>query len=103
VAVELPQGVEVLHREVAVQRQGGVERRGCVALAQDEVVAVLPVRVVGTVLHDVEVERGDDIGGRKRPPGVPRSGVVDRLDDVSPDLSGPVLQSLDDPIFDSNH
>ena len=56
---DLAQAHQVLEREVAVVGERRVLDRRGVALAEDEAVALGPVRVLGVVPEDPVVERGD--------------------------------------------
>ncbi len=73
---DLAEPHEVLEREVGVLRERRVLDRRRMALAEDEAVALRPVRVVRVVAKDPVVERGDDVGRRQR--GVEVAGLGDR-------------------------
>ena len=90
--VDVPQPGQLLHREVAPQRQGGVEPGGGVALGEDEPVPVLPAGGLGVDAHFLEVEIGKDVGGGQAAAGMAGLRAVGAGQDALPDADGGQLQ-----------
>ncbi len=55
------------------------------AFTQDQTVTVRPLRVLGIVIHEVEIEGRHHFGGRKGTAGMPRSRSSGHFDDVATD------------------
>jgi hypothetical protein len=60
--------------------------------AQDESVAVRPLRVLWVVAHDFKVQSSDDVSGRKRAAGMAAAGCGYHGDDMTAQLLGHLLQ-----------
>lgn len=91
---KLAQRGELFTREVAGVSKHGVQRRRCMALRKDEAVAPLPLRVLRVVVHHAaEIQRGEDIGARKRPTGVSASRLRDHAHDVDAHVAMPAAQA----------
>ena len=94
-AAQLPEGHDLVVREVAGLRQRRVEHRRRMPLGEDEPVAVGPVRVLGVVPEEpAEIEGRHDLGRRQRAAGMPRAGLGRHPQDVFPDRLGPRQQGV---------
>ena len=94
-AADLPQGHDLVVREVAGLRQRRVEHRRRMPLGEDEPVAVRPVGVLGVVPQEpAEIERRHDLDGRQRAAGMPRAGLGRHPQDVFPDRLGTGQQGV---------
>ena len=94
VAVDVPQGGQVVHREEAPVCQGGVEPRGGVALGQDEPVPVLPLGIFRVHIQFLEIEVGKQVGGGQTSARVTGLGAVGALDDAHAHPAGHSHQLL---------
>ena len=82
-AVQLAQREQLVVGDEAKLGKRGVEHRRGMALREDEVIALRVLRVIlGVIHHAAEVERRNDIRGRKRPTRVTATGLFKHLDDV---------------------
>ena len=88
IAVNVPQGRQVVHREEAPVGQGGVQPRSGVALGEDEAVPILLPGVLGINVHLLEKEIGEYVGGGQAAAGVAGLGAVGSLDDAYAHLAG---------------
>ena len=70
---------QLLHREEAAQRQHRVHGRRAVALGHDEAVAVGIVRSLRVDVHDIEIERGQNVDAAQRAARMAGGRVVDHL------------------------
>ena len=78
--------------EEALVRQHGIERQAAVPLAQDEAVALGPVRLGRVVAQEVVVEDADDLDQGKRRPDMPAPAVLDGAKDEAPQVPAPIVQ-----------
>ena len=68
-------------------RQDGIQRRGAVALGQDEAVPVRVLGVLGIHPHHVEIQNSQNVHGRDtEPPRCPDAAVVDHVQAQKPPL-----------------
>jgi hypothetical protein len=82
-AAVLAEGVQFLDREIALHRQHGIQRRGRVALGQDE---AIPQRIIRPFRIDVQhmpIGRGQNIGAGQRRGQMRRLRGVRHLDDLA--------------------
>jgi hypothetical protein len=84
----------VLDREVPGLGQGGIVDRSGVPLRKNELVAVLPVGLVGAVSHNLEEQRGDDVRVGERTARMTGLGGKRHFYDMSPEQVGLGLQHL---------
>ena len=63
-AAELAQGGQLLPGEITQAGQDGIERRGAVALGEDEAVPVGPAEIAGPGAHLGKEQGHQDVGGR---------------------------------------
>ena len=52
----LIQGFQLANREIAFQRQRGIQRRACMPLGEHEIIAILPVRIFRVDAHHIAVQ-----------------------------------------------
>ena len=90
---QLAQRLELLAREVAGMRERRVQRGRRMALRQDEPVAILPLRLLRIMFHHAaEIQRGEDVGARKRAAGMSASRLGDHAHDVDAHIACPLLK-----------
>ena len=78
--------VQCLLGEIASLGQDRVQRRGAVALGQDETVPVGVCGVVRVHVHHIEVQNGKDVHGRERAAQMPGRAVIDHVQPQKPSL-----------------
>ena len=71
-AAPLAQLLNVIHRELALQRQHGVEHGTHVAGVEEEAVAACPIRIGRVINQVLREEHIDEIGSTHRTTGVAR-------------------------------
>lgn len=74
-ALDGAEELQILLREEAAQGQHRVQSRRAVALGQHKAVAVRVLRVGRVDMHDVEVQRREDVHRRQAPPMWPDAAV----------------------------
>ena len=90
---QLAQRLELLAREIAGMRERCVQRGRRMALRQNEPVAVLPLRLLRIMIHHAaEIQRGEDVGARKRAAGMSASRLGDHAHDVDAHIACPLLK-----------
>ena len=76
VAVDVAEGSQILHGEVAAERQGAVQAGGGVALGEDEAISLRPFGVLWVDAQLVEVQVGEQVGRGETAAGVAGFGAV---------------------------
>ena len=94
VAVNAPEGLQVLHREEAPLGQSGVQAGSGVTLAEDEPVPVRVLGVLGVYTQFVKIKIGKEIRCGQAAAGVAALGGVGGRENVHPGLTGGDLQRL---------
>ena len=90
---QLTQRLELLAREIAGMRERCVQRGRRMALRQNEPVAVPPLRLLRIMIHHAaEIQRGEDVGARKRAAGMSASRLGDHAHDVDAHIACPLLK-----------
>ena len=98
VAAQTAQHHQVFGGEIARFGQGHVQGRGRMPLAEDKAVPPFPGGIGRIMAHLVEIEGGNHVDGRQRTAGMPRLGLVERLDDGDAQLPRLFFQ-FDNPFF----
>jgi len=93
-ALELAQGPEDLLGKETLAGQRRILNRAGVALAHDEPVPILPLRILEIQPHEVEIEGSHDVRRRQRSSGMTRASVVAHLHHVAAQPIGLPLQFL---------
>ena len=88
----MAEAVELAEVEEAAIRQHGVERQATVALAQDEAVALAPVRLGRVMAQKVVVEDPDDLDQGKCRADVPTPAILDGTKDEAPQVPASIVQ-----------
>ena len=94
VAVNAPEGLQVLHREEAPLGQSGVQARCGVALAENEPVPVRVLGVLGVYTQFVKIKIGKEIRCGQAAAGMAALGGMGGRENVHPDLTGGDFQRL---------
>ena len=100
IAVDMAQGLQILHGEETAMGQRGVQAGCGMALTQDKTVPVLPLGILGIDIHFLEVQIGEHFGSGQAAAGVAAFGTVSRFDDAHANLAGGELQLL---LFAESH
>src|SRR5579884_3771296 len=85
--IDLVEGIKLLDGEVAAQGEHGVQSDRRMAFGENKAIPIRPVRALGIDPQDLEIQNGQDICCRQRPPQVPCLGLVDRLNHETADLA----------------
>ena len=90
----MAEAVELLEREEAPIRQDGVERQTAMALAQDEAIALAPVRLGRIVAQEVVIEDANDLDQGKRRPDMPSPAILDGPKNQAPEMPATLVQGF---------
>src|SRR5207244_4842754 len=102
-AVQLPERHELLDREEAPLREGGVPHGARVSFAQNESIAVGPRGVLRVDAEDVKIEGRHDVASAHRAAGMAALHVVRHADDVLTEGHGLPLQGRDEFLRNLDH
>jgi hypothetical protein len=83
---------EFFRRNETAHREYRVQRRGTVALAQDEAITFGPLRVGRVVVHDAAEQRDQRIRGREVAADVAQPGTFDDIEHTHAKLAGELAQ-----------
>src|ERR1700730_795692 len=92
--IVMAKAIQVLEREEPPIGQDGVERQAAMALAQDEAVALAPVRLGRVVAQEVVVEGADDLNQGQGRPDTPSSAILDGPENQAPEISAALVQGF---------
>ena len=82
----LVEGEELLLREIALQRQGGIDRGARVALAHHQLVPILPLGILGIDPHFPAIEHGQELHHAHGAADVAKAQMAQLLQRLHPDL-----------------
>ena len=92
VAVDVAEGGQILHGEVAPEGQGTVQAGGGVALGEDEAISLSPFGVLWVDAQLVEVQVGEQVGRGETAAGMAGFGAVGGSQDAFAHVAGGQLQ-----------
>jgi len=92
--VDVAQGGQRIHGEIAPVGQRGIQAGGGVALGENEAVPLLPAGVLRVDPHLFEIEVGEHVGGGQAAAGMAGLRAVGAGQDALPDADGGQLQGF---------